>query len=113
MGDTVLVAFCEVACTLLPPDALIGRLGGEEFACLLLDREPEAVVAQAERVRQAFAAISVSDLPDLHLRASAGVARGVGTSFDALMRRADADLYAAKRGGRDRVAVAEPALKAA
>lgn len=113
VGDTVLVAFCEVACTLLPPDALIGRLGGEEFACLLLDREPEAVVAQAERVRQAFAAISVSDLPDLHLRASAGVARGVGTSFDALMRRADAALYAAKRGGRDRVAVAEPALKAA
>jgi diguanylate cyclase (GGDEF)-like protein len=113
VGDTVLIAFCEVARTLLPPDALVGRLGGEEFACLLMDREAEAVLAQAECVRQAFAAISVADMPTLRLSASAGVARGSGTSFDALLRRADAALYAAKRGGRDRIAVAEPALRAA
>jgi diguanylate cyclase (GGDEF)-like protein len=113
IGDTVLIAFCEVACTLLPPDALFGRLGGEEFGCLLVAREPKAVVAQVECVRQAFAAIRVADLPDLRLRASAGVACGSGIRFDVLMRRADAALYAAKRGGRDRIAVADVALKAA
>lgn len=113
IGDTVLVGFCEVACTLLPPGSLFGRLGGEEFGCLLVAREPDAVVAQVECVRQAFSAIRVADLPDLRLGASAGVACGTGARFDVLMRRADAALYAAKRGGRDRVAVAEPILKAA
>ena len=112
VGDTVLIAFCEVAAVLLPPGMRIGRLGGEEFACLLTGH-PEAALVQADSVRRAFAAIRIAALPDLRLSASAGLAQGRGEPFDALMRRADTALYAAKNGGRNRVAVADTLLPAA
>ncbi|GJD81447.1 GGDEF domain-containing protein [Methylobacterium gregans] len=112
VGDGVLVAFCTLARALLP-EAAIGRLGGEEFACLIVDDGPAAVLARAERVRRAFAAIALPELPGLRLAASAGVARAACGDFDALMRRADQALYAAKRAGRDRVVAAAPLPRAA
>ncbi len=112
VGDAVLVAFCALARALLP-EAAIGRLGGEEFACLIGDDGPAAVLARAERVRRAFATLALPELPGLRLAASAGVARAAGGDFDALMRRADQALYAAKRSGRDRVVAAAPLPRAA
>ncbi|AWN35710.1 GGDEF domain-containing protein [Methylobacterium radiodurans] len=111
VGDAVLVAFCALARALMP-EAVIGRLGGEEFACLIADDGPAAVLARAERVRGAFAAVALPELPELRLAVSAGVARAAGGAFDTLMRRADNALYAAKRAGRDRV-VAAPLPRAA
>jgi PleD family two-component response regulator len=47
-------------------------------------------------------------LPDLRVSVSIGIAQARdGISFEALMHRADAALYVAKHGGRDRVVVAE------
>jgi len=107
VGDAVLVGFCTMATSLLPHDALLGRMGGEEFVCFLPRISPAEALARAEEVRKAFACLRVPELPELRVSVSIGVAqahRGLG--FDALMRRADAALYAAKNGGRDRVAVA-------
>ncbi|MEE7491373.1 diguanylate cyclase [Methylobacterium oryzae CBMB20] len=110
VGDAVLVGFCAVATTLLPRDALLGRLGGEEFVCLLPDVSPAEALARAEELRQTFAQLSVPELPALRVSVSIGIAQArAGIAFDALMRRADAALYVAKEGGRDQVAVAEPA----
>ena len=110
VGDAVLIGFCAVAASLLPREALLGRLGGEEFACLLPDVSPAEALARAEELRRAFAGLFVPELPDLQVSVSIGVAqlrRGLG--YEALMRRADAALYVAKNGGRDRVAVAAQA----
>ncbi|MDP4022638.1 GGDEF domain-containing protein [Methylobacterium sp. NEAU 140] len=111
VGDAVLVGFCTVAAALLPPGTLLGRLGGEEFACLLAAASPAEAHARADQVRRTFAALGVPQLPDLRLGVSVGVAEiREGCGFDGLMQRADAALYAAKANGRDRVEMAAPAL---
>ncbi|AYO83797.1 GGDEF domain-containing protein [Methylobacterium brachiatum] len=108
VGDAVLVGFCTMAASLLPREAVLGRLGGEEFACLLPDVSPAEALARAEELRRTFASLSVSELPDLQVSVSIGIAQARdGVDYEALMRRADAALYVAKHGGRDRVAVAE------
>ena len=107
VGDAVLVGFCATAAALLPPGALIGRIGGEEFACLLADAPSAIALVQAERLRRAFARLRVPELPDLRLSVSVGIALSRDVrDLDDLMRRADAALYAAKGGGRDRIEVA-------
>jgi diguanylate cyclase len=76
----------------------LGRYGGEEFIVLLPAADAELAFGVVERLRQAT---------PLGQTVSCGLASwdGVETS-DELVARADAALYAAKQGGRDRVAVA-------
>jgi diguanylate cyclase (GGDEF)-like protein len=81
---------------------LPARLGGDEFAILAATRLDDAV-RLAERVRASIAA--QPDAP----RVSVGVASLAALespSADTLLAAADAALYVAKTGGRDRVAVA-------
>jgi diguanylate cyclase (GGDEF)-like protein len=103
VGDAVLVGFCHTAGALVPPGTIFGRMGGEEFACLLTGTEDAR--ARAEMVRRAVASLAVPTLPDLHVSVSVGLAttEACGHDLDGLMRAADAALYAAKRNGRNRV----------
>jgi diguanylate cyclase (GGDEF)-like protein len=80
---------------------IAGRLGGEEFALLLLARLDDAR-ALAEAMRRKFAS---SRLDEKNFTASFGVAmrQPCETLFDVLAR-ADEALYLAKESGRDRVA---------
>ena len=114
VGDGVLVGFCHTVSALLPGTALFGRMGGEEFACLLRGLTPEEALAKAEFLRRAVARIAVPELPHLAIGVSIGLA-GLeessdaltpGRRLDALLSRADAALYQAKRNGRGRT---EPA----
>ncbi|MDP4004310.1 diguanylate cyclase [Methylobacterium sp. NEAU K] len=108
VGDAVLVGFCAMAVSLLPREAMLGRLGGEEFACLLPDVSPAEALGRAEELRRTFSGLSVPELPGLRVSVSIGIAQAPeGADFETLMRQADAALYAAKHGGRDRVAVAQ------
>lgn len=82
-------------------DRVLARYGGEEFLAVLLGDGPDAAVAALERVRSATPAGQT---------VSAGLARWDGVEdAAALVHRADVALYAAKRGGRDRVVVAQGA----
>jgi diguanylate cyclase (GGDEF)-like protein len=108
VGDAVLVGFCTMATTLLPPDAMLGRLGGEEFACLLPDVSPAEALGRAEELRRTFAQLFVPEIRSLRVSVSIGIAQArSGIGFETLMRRADSALYVAKNSGRDRVSVAE------
>jgi len=108
IGDQVIVAFAALLRDVAPPKAVVGRLGGEEFAVFLPDANLATARLLAEALRSGFAAKSVPGLPPfVRCTASFGVAERIaGESLSELRRRADAALYAAKRGGRDRVAVA-------
>lgn len=93
---------------------LVARYGGEEFVLLLPGRTLEAAIAQGEALRLAVAeealAHPASPLAP-HVTISVGVAALVPSaeaSPEQLVAAADRAMYAAKTGGRDRVAWCAP-----
>jgi diguanylate cyclase (GGDEF)-like protein len=109
-GDRVIVAFAQVMTAIADPQAVLGRLGGEEFAAFIAGTNSATARLYAEGVRSGIASMSVAELgPQRRVSASFGVAQlQPGDSLSDLLRRADAALYQAKKGGRDRVCVAKP-----
>jgi len=111
-GDHVLSAMAAAARGALRTSDVLGRLGGEEFAMLLPDTDLAGALLVAERVRAAVAATEVqggevrgADAPgSIRVTISIGVAERRGDEpVEALLKRADRALYAAKDLGRDRV----------
>jgi diguanylate cyclase (GGDEF)-like protein len=104
-GDAVLVAFATLLSELAKEPVVAARLGGEEFLVILpgVDR-PQA----RHWTTQALARIRAHDWSpvagDLPVTVSVGLytAKGAGWSRERLLQTADHNLYAAKRGGRDR-----------
>lgn len=84
----------------------LGRLGGEEFAVLLVGTGLEPGCATAERLRLAICEQPfASSNGELSVAISLGVAqRQPKETLDSLLERADQALYAAKRAGRNQVA---------
>jgi diguanylate cyclase (GGDEF)-like protein len=83
---------------------VIGRWGGEEFLILLPDTSLDEARAISERIRAAVAAPPISvDGGELDVTISGGCAVDDDGDIDALLRRADAALYRAKAGGRNRI----------
>jgi diguanylate cyclase (GGDEF)-like protein len=109
IGDRVLQLFADVAGNCMRRADLFGRLGGEEFAALLVDTTREKAIAVAEDIRAAFARATgeVDGRPVV-----ATVSIGVVISYDAvldisaLLAQADHALYRAKDNGRNRIEIA-------
>lgn len=102
-GDAVLVRVAAALRETAAERGLLARYGGEEFAWLLPGTAPGQARLHCERMREAVACAS----RDLPVTISAGVTAGVaGDGLADVMQRADRALYAAKRGGRNRVVLA-------
>lgn len=106
---------------------LIARYGGEEFMVILPETSPETAIGLAERLRLAVSnrSVNTSEDSEIAVTASIGVAMGridagmaeqrTGTDdvpcmfddspFQSAFKAADAALYLAKTGGRNRVEV--------
>jgi diguanylate cyclase (GGDEF)-like protein/PAS domain S-box-containing protein len=86
------------------------RYGGEEFTLILPEAALNAVRQRAEQLREGFKSMQVKHQGRLlgPVTLSFGVAffPEHGSTIDALLRKADQALYAAKAAGRDRVALA-------
>ncbi|MBU6272292.1 MAG: diguanylate cyclase [Betaproteobacteria bacterium] len=108
-GDQVLRHVAELMRqTVRRPDVL-SRSGGEEFLLLLPDTGRDAAVALAERIRRRVAGTpTVIDGLSIPVTISIGVSalNPADSNRDAVLARADAALYEAKRAGRDAVRVA-------
>jgi diguanylate cyclase (GGDEF)-like protein len=107
-GDIVLQSFAQVLKSELRSDDVIARLGGEEFCVILPGLDRDTAHKAAERVRLAFAAMSIAigDHGEI-ATVSAGIAAGgIDETFSSTLRRADAALYKAKKSGRNQVHVA-------
>ena len=105
-------AICAVAREAMLERAIIGRLGGEEFA-MLLDRALPEALALAERLRLQMEAIQIGvEGAPVKLTCSFGVSQWeTGHTVDRLLKRADMALYEAKLNGRNRVmAAGDPPL---
>lgn len=111
-GDAVLRAVgASLAGTAREVD-LCARLGGEEFGILLHETTLAEALVVAERMRTAVSdqTISLEQGPTLRVTVSVGITvlSAMDTHPDQIIERADRALYAAKRDGRNRVAVEAP-----
>jgi diguanylate cyclase (GGDEF)-like protein len=108
-GDEVLVAFANLAEAGQRQTDVIARWGGEEFLILM----PQTPLASAQtvigRLREAMANASLSKtVAGLAVTTSAGIAQWrTGETLAQTIERADRALYVAKKGGRNRVELAQ------
>ncbi|TDH34207.1 GGDEF domain-containing protein [Pseudohoeflea suaedae] len=108
IGDEVLreVALCMQDFTRYHD--VVARLGGEEFAVLSPNITERQIFELAERIRRAIAQIAVeAGAVSINVTVSAGIAIWDGKETgEELYSRADKQLYAAKRNGRNQVCTA-------
>ena len=112
-GDDTLVAFCRAAQKRLGPHDVFGRLGGEEFVCVLPGTTLQAAFTVAERIRVDFdSARRTVGVASLHATVSVGIANSAesGAELPGLLGAADKALYQAKAKGRNRVEGRRPPL---
>ncbi len=110
-GDDVLKAVAATCRSSLRNIDVFGRIGGEEFLVILPEAGRDEALEIGERLRTAVATqAGAGGLPAVTV--SVGIAlldsekQHSDAALDRLMARADAALYAAKSGGRDRVELA-------
>lgn len=104
-GDAVLKALVQTMRAGTRPYDLVARWGGEEFVILLPQTGVEEATMVADRIRVAFAAQIVPAV-NRPITISFGIASiRSGDSAETLLARADAALYQAKTGGRNRVCI--------
>lgn len=115
VGDAVLRGVARTVLKSLRTSDHAVRYGGEEFLLLLPDTREQEATALAERVRLAISAsdfgAQAAQVAHRRITVSIGVAeapRGVPAHG---IQAADRALYAAKRGGRDRVIAASRLIR--
>lgn len=108
VGDRALKVLVEVCGGQLRKSDLICRFGGEEFLLFMPGTDLGVATGVAERLRHAISAIELfHDGQAVHFTASIGVAEWrPGEGMQKTIESADAALYAAKHGGRNRVEAA-------
>lgn len=106
-GDRVLQAFCDLVGSSLRTGDLFGRLGGEEFACLMPGASTVRALQFAERIRGEF---EETRFPGLAMQATVSIGVAIATEpgleLTTLLQNADRALYRAKAEGRNRAALA-------
>ncbi len=105
-GDQVLLSLVAHIQRVLGRHDVLGRIGGEEFVVLSPGGGPRHTLALGERIRAAARSMRLEfDGHPAEMTVSIGVtaARPGEDDVAAVLQRADAALYAAKRAGRDRV----------
>jgi diguanylate cyclase (GGDEF)-like protein len=116
VGDRVLAALAALLRRRLRQSDRVGRYGGEEFATLIEDLPEHEVVRLVERLLAEFGAMEhhAADGETFKATFSAGVAMlRPGMTLDDWKKAADDALYAAKKGGRNRVMASGAARPAA
>lgn len=104
-GDVVLQTVARLMLESTRKIDIIARYGGEEFALVLLETPLEGARTVCDNVRRAIEDYDWSSIaPGLEVTISIGIAAGnASASAAAAMACADAQLYIAKRSGRNRI----------
>lgn len=110
-GDTLLAEVGRAILAELREGDLAYRYGGEEFLLVLPNHKVDNAAAGTERVRREIARrLVASGLPGPPTLSAGLAASSLGESLEEIIGRADAALYRAKHGGRNRLAVDRTAV---
>lgn len=96
-GDAALRAVAGVLTSCLRETDVAARMGGDEFAVVLIGEEVEPVL---DRLQKRLAAASIDDRP---LGCSIGAHTALSGTLESAMAHADQNLYAAKSAGKGRM----------
>ena len=111
VGDAVLRQVAHTLQSNIRKSDLLARIGGEEFALVMLGTQPPGAWVVLERLRNAVAALRIpAGGQDIGCTISIGITDRVETDVDwpMLYKRADTALYEAKERGRNLVVEAAP-----
>jgi len=106
VGDLVIKDFARRAAQMLRLPDILARFGGEEFVILLPDTGLAEARQAAERIRREIETRRDKALPPYTVSLGVAIAQGnagQAADIEALIAEADAALYRAKQGGRNRV----------
>jgi len=91
---------------------VVGRWGGEEFVAVVRHIDNKNLEEIAERMRVLVERSVLTDLDSLHVTISIGGTRVNARDFaESALRRADENLYKAKRSGKNRICIGEEPVK--
>lgn len=109
-GDVVIKHTATTAKNILRQSDSIGRYGGEEFGIILPETDAEGARVICERIRENIeGSVVKTTVAPIRYTVSVGISQLSDTakSYIEWMQQADEALYAAKKGGRNRVVVFE------
>ena len=114
IGDSMLLTLGRRLSRHLNPQDTLARLGGDQFAILLIsDPDPRNVATLAERVRRALRTPMKISSKEIILTASIGIVVHDGNQETAqdMLREGELAMLRAKRGGADRIEIFNPAMR--
>src|SRR5690242_14641718 len=114
IGDSMLLTLGRRLARHLNPQDTLARLGGDQFAILLISgSDPHQVATLAERVRRALRTPMKISSKEIILTASIGIVVHDGTQATAqdLVREGEIAMLRAKRSGADRIEIFNPSMR--
>jgi len=113
-GSAVLKQIAAVLRSTVREIDLVAKYGGDEFLLILPHTRREGAGAAAERLRRAVESTAFPAIAAGEMTCSIGISTfpDHGVTPEALLAAADEALFAAKRAGRNRIAVSPTALAA-
>jgi diguanylate cyclase (GGDEF)-like protein len=114
-GDVLLQRIVEILKSVLDPEDMLGRIGGDEFTIIIQrNLSEDQILFHADKIRGKLAAPILVDHVEIHSSASLGIAMFPrdGTEEIELMKCADTAMYKAKELGRNAVQFFKNSMKA-
>lgn len=109
-GDEVLKSFSRIVRHVVGGEAVLARIGGEEFAALLPSHDPARAQGVAETIVRSFAAAVAHSVEGVHIKGTVSIglahSASTATTLAELLAQADQALYRAKSLGGDRLEIA-------
>lgn len=108
-GDQVLTRVSRCMESMSRPEDILCRFGGEEFVLILTNIVPATLAERADKLRASIPRLTIvheqQTIGPITLSIGLAVFPDNGSTAEEVLHAADAALYQAKQGGRDRVVI--------